>query len=148
MSGKLRSLFAGRSGARVFRAFFWNGAFQQAQAISHEPCPGDFELIAGMPFLSWLVADGSPTPEWEPGLGRSCTSMLGSGSFVAAFCGNRLSNLAYEEWLKIGLIASPFKAGNRMPWLTRNEVSLSVGASYFELAGLALQGLGNVIGSN
>lgn len=34
--------------------------------------------------------------------------LLGSRSLVAAFCGYGLRNLAYQEWLKIGLVASPF----------------------------------------
>jgi hypothetical protein len=91
-----------------------------------------------MSFPFPLVTDKSPTPVTGAGLGGSRTRVLGSASFVAAFCRNRLRNLAYEEGLKIGLIASPFKAGNRVPRLTRNEVSLSVGAGYFKLAGLAL----------
>jgi hypothetical protein len=73
---------------------------------------------------------------------------LGGYSLCATFRGYRLSYLPNQEGLEIGFVASPFQARNRMPGQARDEIPLSIGAGYFEFAGLALQGLGNVISRN
>jgi hypothetical protein len=92
-----------------------------------------------------LAANESPAS-----LPSRAATLLHLTAIQRLFCSlldrNWLRNFADEEWLKIRLVASLFKARNRLPVLTPNEASLTVGAGYFKLAGLALQGPGNVIG--
>src|SRR5260370_12278422 len=60
--------------------------------------------------------------------------------------GDGLSHLADQEGLEIWLVAGPFQADNGVPRLATDEIALSVGAGYFELAGLALQVFANLVG--
>src|SRR6266446_6057116 len=96
---------------------------------------------------SGLSSKESKSPVWSAGLrfGLAWFRLSGRGP-LTTLRGDGLSHLADQERLEIWLVAGPFQADIRVPRLATDEIALSVGAGYFELAGLALQGFGNVVG--
>jgi hypothetical protein len=59
------------------------------------------------------------------------------GSLCTTLRRDRLSYFPQEKRLQVRLRTGPLQADNRVSGLARNEIALSVGAGYFELAGLA-----------